>query len=444
MIDSAEGDSLRAVAWRRRRPPVMRSARVVQVVALVLAAAGSFDGSAAPVAFADSPTCDPSVPTTCTLADLARELGIRIGATLEDFEVADPHYTTTLRREFTSLTPENALKAYSTQPSRGDWQFTGADAVVDFADEAGLTVRGHTLVWAKDEFTPSWITSIADPVELGQVTEELVAEVMGRYAGRIPRWDVVNEPLDTLGTGPSESVFWSLGPDWIGDMFRLARSIDPAAELWINEYGTDWVPGKHEAYLALVRQLVAAGVPIDGVGIQTHRLPGLELQRSTFERQLRDFTELGLDVAITELDVPVSPTDPVALARQAAEYRKIVASCLAVEGCTEVTVWGLSDRDTWLDSLGTFPTPTRPLLFDGEYQPKPAYEAVRELMAYAVLNGSLPPTGDPSGTVVGLATMLLVLGLAMRVVASRDRRPPYVPPLVRNSLLGDAAPSEAC
>lgn len=413
-----------------------RVGRMLQVGAVVAACAAAVDGRAPGSARADShgAACEPGAPATCTLADLAQTLGLRFGATLEDFEIADSAYSSTLSREFTSLTPENALKAYSTQPSRGDWQFAGADAVVDFAAAAGLAVRGHTLVWAKDEYTPSWMTSITDPAELRAVTEEYVSEVMGRYVGRIQRWDVVNEPLDTLGTGPSDSVFWSLGSEWIGDLFELAHSIDPAAELWINEYGTDWVPGKHEAYLALVRELVDAGVPIDGVGIQTHRLPGLMLDRAVFESQLSDFTALGLDVAVTELDVPVSPTDPNALVWQAREYRKVVAACLAVDGCAEVTIWGLSDADTWLDSLGTFPTPTRPLLFDGDFRPKPAYEAVRDLLAFAVVNGSLPPTGDPSEVIVALACLLFMVGMALRAVAAPQLRLPYVSPFVRDSL----------
>jgi endo-1,4-beta-xylanase len=418
-----------------------RVGRTLQVLAIVTACAAVVDGRGPDSVHADShdPTCEPAVPETCTIADLARTLGLRFGATLEDFEIANAQYTATLGREFTSLTPENALKAYSTQPNRGVWQFAGGDAVVGFAETSGLEVRGHTLVWAKDEYTPSWMTDITDPAELRSVTEAHITEVMGRYVGRIPRWDVVNEPLDTLGTGPSESVFWSLGPEWIGNLFELAHSIDPAAELWINEYGTDWVPGKHEAYLDLVRQLVESGVPIDGVGIQTHRLPGLMLDRAVFEAQLRDFASLGLEVAITELDVPVSPTDPGALTWQAREYRKVVAACLAVAGCSEVTIWGLTDADTWLDSLGTFPTPTRPLLFDSAYQPKPAYVAVRDLMAFAVINGSLPPTGDPSDVMLALAGVMLVAGLGLRAVAARELRLPYLPPVVLESLRAERA-----
>jgi len=402
---------------RRNRVP-----RVVAVITVVTTIIGGPGFRAAVSAQGTSGECHPSDPATCTLADLADLLGIRIGTTLEDFEIVDSDYVATLRREFTSVTPENALKAYSIRPTQSSWDFSAGDAVVDYSVDAGLEIRGHTLVWAKDEYTPAWLAGLTDPVALWTATQEHVTQVMSRYADRVRRWDVVNEPLATLGTGPSDSVFWSLAGDWIGDVFRLADSIDPTAELWINEYGTDWVPGKHAAYLSLVRDLVESDVPIDGVGLQVHRLPGSAVDQALLEQQLRDFTSLGLQVAVTELDVPVAPTDPRALEWQASQYRKVMAACLAVSGCREVTVWGLSDRDTWLDGLGVFSTPTRPLLFDDSLRPKPAYTAVRDLMAQTVVRRSLPTTGGFAGSEVLTAWAILTLGVALVMSTRRPRR----------------------
>lgn len=321
--------------------------------------------------------CDRRFAITCTLREAAGPTGVRIGTTLEPAQITDAGYTGVLRREFDALTPENALKMYSIQNQRGVWTFAGADAVMDFATANGIAVRGHTLVWGQDQYTPSWVAGITDPAELRAVTNEYIATVVGRYAGRIPRWDVVNEPLATYGTTRSGSV-WDdlLGAGWVADAFRAAHAADPAAELWINEYGTDWVPGKHAALLALVAGLVAAGVPVHGVGIQTHRTSTAGPDAATFRRQLQDFAALGLKVAITELDVPTDPLDAGAGTAQAAAYRRIVEACLAVAGCVEVTTWGLTDADTWLDSLGLFRTPTRPLLFDESLAPKPAHRAV--------------------------------------------------------------------
>ena len=321
--------------------------------------------------------CDRRVAGTCTLREAAAPTGVRIGTTLDPAQIGDALYTSVLHREFGALTPENALKMYSIQNQRGAWTFAGADAVVDHAIANGLEVRGHTLVWSQDQYTPSWVAGITDPVELRAVTDEYIATVVGRYAGRVARWDVVNEPLATYGTVSSGSV-WDdvLGAGWIGEAFRAAHRADPDAELWINEYGTDWVPGKHAALLALVAGLLTDGVPVHGVGLQTHRTSTAGPDPATFRRQLQDFTALGLKVAITELDVPTDPRDAGGPAAQAAAYRRIVEACLAVAGCEEVTTWGISDADTWLDSLGIFRTPTRPLLFDEALAAKPAHRAV--------------------------------------------------------------------
>ncbi|MFM7225203.1 MAG: endo-1,4-beta-xylanase, partial [Actinomycetota bacterium] len=343
--------------------------------------------------------CVPTTPASCTLRELAVLAGVRIGATAEAAETADADYSTVLAREFGSLTPENAMKWYALQPSRGSYSFTAADTVVDFAVAHGMEVRGHTLVWAQDTYTPAWVKAITDPNDLRSVMQDHITTVVNRYEDRVHRWDVLNEPLASFGTGPSTSVYWTLGADWIAEAFAAARAADPTAELWLNEYGSDWVPGKHAALLALVADLVADGVPIDGVGIQTHRLPNQSLDVVAFAEQLRDFTDLGLEVAVTELDVPTSPTDAAAFTKQAVEYGKVVDACLALDGCTEVTTWGITDASTWLDGLGTFPIPTRPLLFDAAYAAKPAYDTVRARLAAAAVTGRIVPAAP---TVTGV------------------------------------------
>ena len=386
------------------------------------------DGAAA------SPACDPSAPATCSLRQLADLAGIRIGSTAEPYEITDPSYSSVLAREFNSVTPENALKWYATQASEGTWDFSGADEIVRFADDHDMTIRGHTLVWAQDTYTVAWVKSIADPVALKTVVENHITATMNHFAGKIPRWDVVNEPLASVGTGQSTSVFWSLGPEWIADAFRLAHTLDPSAELWLNEYGTDWVPGKHEALVALVSGLVDAGVPIKGVGLQMHRLPGAVLETEKFASQMRDFTALGLEVAVTELDIPVAPDDPGALQSQALEYARVVSACLMVDGCVEVTLWGLTDGSTWLDSVGLFATPTRPLLFDNAFAPKPAYDAVRGVLAEAVSptppsvtqppqittasEPRLPATGSSTALLAAAGLLLVAGGLLVSRAAS--------------------------
>ena len=168
-----------------------------------LAAVSLLSGFAAVSRAHAVPQCDPSVPATCTLREVANLAGMRIGATLEPSEIASVPYSTTLATHFNALTPENALKLYTIEPQLGQWDFGPADAVVDFAEANYMAVRGHTLVWAQDVFTPTWTKAITDPTQLRTIVQEYIAAVMGRYAGRIHRYDVVNEPLQTLGTGAS-------------------------------------------------------------------------------------------------------------------------------------------------------------------------------------------------------------------------------------------------
>jgi len=351
---------------------------------------------------ADMAPCVPAQPSTCTLRQLADLAGIRLGASAEASEVLPGAYAETLAREFSSVTPENAMKWYTTNPGPGVFEFADADLVVGFAAANAMAVRAHTLLWTQDTFTPGWVLGITDGDELASRVSEHVTAVAGRYAGQVARWDVVNEPLVTGGTALSDSVFHRLLPSgWMASVFSAVRAADPVAELWINEYGTDWVPGKHEAFLALVGDLLAAGAPIDGVGLQVHRPSVDGPDRVTFEQQLRDFTDLGLAVAITELDIPIPPGDDGALLAQAQAYRTIVEACLAVTGCEEITVWGVTDANTWLDGLGIFPAPTRPLLFDDDFAAKPAYVAVRDaLAAFVVARDAPPPETDRAGSLL--------------------------------------------
>ena len=201
----------------------------------------------------------------------------------------------------------------------------------------------------------------------------------------------------SFGSGPADSVLVRLlgpGSEWIGEMFVAAHQADPQAELWINEFGTDTVPGKHEAFLALVTSLVEAGTPLHGVGLQTHRFGVTGPNAEVFRQQLEDYAALGLRVAVTELDVVTQPSDPAALERQAAAYGRVVAACLSVNNCDEITMWNLSDADSWLDNV--FDYPRRPTLFDETFAPKPAYYTVRQLLAEAVLGQEEPSPTSPT------------------------------------------------
>jgi endo-1,4-beta-xylanase len=259
------------------------------------------------------------------------------------------------------------------EPSRGDFQFGAADEIVDQARGGGQKVRGHTLVWYFP--LPDWVKQLA-AAELRAATREHIRRVMGHYAGDVGVWDVVNEPITDRG-GLRQSVFERrLGPDYIADAFRTARAADADAKLYLNEIGAEGINPKSNRLYELVRDLKAQGVPIDGVGFQTHaNLAGLP---PSFVDNMRRFRALGLDVAITEADVALRlPPSAADLRRQAEIFAQIVRDCLAAE-CRSLTFWGFTDGRSWISE--TQAGMGAATLLDDQLRPKPAFFAVQQAL----------------------------------------------------------------
>lgn len=362
---------------------------VVLVLFCLLAACASQDATAPPSSVSSVGSDTPAPIAAPTLASVAAERGVRIGAGgLRPEDVRDEDVAALLRAQFTQITPGNALKLATVRPERDVWYFEDGDALVDFADRHGIAVRGHTLVWGQTAGNgmPPWMRSLPSE-ELLAVMDESIATVVGRYRGRIGRWDVVNEPLVAVGSELDRNPYFVAagGGEYIEHALRSAHEADPDAELWINEVGTEYLPAKADALVALVTDLKSRGVPLDGVGLQTHLVVDVQISPGLVGDLVRRLKALGVEVAITEMDVPTGPSRD--LAAQASIYRSVVDECVAA-GCEEVTTWGASDRSTWLDreptrrnipSLSAFALPSRPLLFDEQLQPKPAYEALVNL-----------------------------------------------------------------
>ncbi len=318
--------------------------------------------------------CD--VPEECPLRVAADRAGILFGAAAQPGLIRDePPYARTLASEFSSVTPENHLKWAAIHPAAGRYDFEPVDELVAFAEEHDLEVKGHNLIWEQEtiDSTPDWVLAITDPDELRAAITKHITTVMGRYDGTIDRWDVVNEPLETGGGALYENHFYRvLGPDYVAEMLMIARSADDDARLYLNEVLTEFVAAKRDGFVALVTDLVDRGVPLDGVGLQAHWLTGAP-PPGELQEQIETFRALGLEVALTELDVPVATADDVGRARQSDAYVQAVRECVA-GGCGEITVWGVDDAHTWLD--GFLGRVTEPLLFDSESEAKPVRDAV--------------------------------------------------------------------
>lgn len=300
-----------------------------------------------------------------------------------------------ITRQFSSITPENAMKMGPIHPEPNRYHWQDADAIVAFAMKNGMKVRGHTLCWHNQ--TPKWFFTD----EAGkQVSREVLLErlkqhindVVGRYKGKVYAWDVVNEAVPDTGTSIyRKSRFYEIiGEDYIEKAFEYAHAADPDALLFYNDYNTE-SEAKREKIYQLLKKLKDRNVPVHGVGLQGH-WSIYEPTAAQLEKSITRFASLGLAVQVTELDVSVHAKEherrqkraddnaaltPDMVSRQSAQYKMLFEVFRKHrKTLTGVTFWNISDKYTWLDN---FPVPGRkdyPLLFDTEMKPKPAFDQV--------------------------------------------------------------------
>ncbi len=333
--------------------------------------------------------------TTSTLRELAEKNHFYFGAAASPTHFGDSAYVKTLSREFNMLTPENEAKFSSLQAQQGQFDFRALDRLMTFAEQNQMTVRGHTLVW--HQFVPGWLASGKfSREEAISLLRDHIYTVVGRYKGRIPIWDVVNEAIADSGAGLRDTPWRKLiGDDYIEMAFRLAHEADPDALLFYNDYNTEGMNSKSDAVYALVKDFVARGVPINGVGLQSHFTVG-QMDAAGIAENMKRLGELGLQVQITEMDdrYPEGSSDAV-LQQQAGDYRQLLQTCLDSHYCTAFVTWGVNDLYSWLrnSNLGFYVNQSvKPLLFDDDYQPKPAYYAVLDILARRV--GEAPILSD--------------------------------------------------
>ncbi|KAF3938561.1 Exoglucanase [Dactylella cylindrospora] len=292
--------------------------------------------------------------------------------------------TTSKPTKTTKTTKTSKTSTASIKPSA-----TGLDALIKVKGKnyIGVAVDYTTLqipeyeAIAKEEFgsiTAEWsmkVIDITDPVDLRQVITEHITTYARRYAGKIEAWDVVNEVFLDDGSWRETNFYNVLGPEYVEIAFRAARAGDPYAKLCINDFNLDWDNGKVNSTIKLVNDLRAKGVPIDCIGTQGHLVLNSEDNPLLGNIWGRLSNETGLEVQVTELDIRmVMPTTPEKLADQRVDYQRAVSACMKNKHCSSITIWAVTDGLSWVPHV--FPEEGAPLLWDENYQKKPAYYGV--------------------------------------------------------------------
>jgi endo-1,4-beta-xylanase len=310
-----------------------------------------------------------------TLRALATGRNFLMGTSSTAWAVSsDSQYRRVLTQQYNSIATEYDMDFPQIHPAETQYSFAAADQLVAFAVTNAMTVHGHSLVWHYG--LPIWITGSAfTKTKLLSVLKDHVTTVVGHYKGQVGSWDVVNEVLADDGLSMRSSIWYNtIGPEYIDSAFVWAHRADPAAKLYLNDWGAEWLTPKADSVLGLMQSLRARGVPIDGVGFETHFSLSAP-DASSVRANLARFAAAGFLVRISEMDVRIPDgAATVALNSQGAIYRDVLDACLRLPQCTGLTSWGFTDAVSWIPSY--WPGFGRGLPFDLNYQPKPAFDSL--------------------------------------------------------------------
>ncbi len=312
-----------------------------------------------------------------------------------------------IKRHFNSIVAENCMKMEKIQPKKGEFHFSNADKFVEFGEKNNMFIIGHTLIWHSQ--IPDWFFkdgngNLVSKEVLIERMKNYITTVVSRYKGRIKGWDVVNEAVMDDGSLRNSKFLQIIGEDYLRLAFEFAHAADPDAELYYNDYSMA-IPTKRNGVVAMVKKLQSQGVKISGIGMQGHMLMNFPVI-DEFEKSILAFSELGVKVMITELDISILPHPQSNVGAEISinhEYQKELNPY--IEGLPDekakilqnryadffklflkhqdkisrVTLWGVCDQNSWKNNWPIKGRTDYPLLFDRNCKPKPIVSEIIEL-----------------------------------------------------------------
>ncbi len=345
--------------------------------------------------------CTPAIQKDVTLKEALKDK-FYIGAALNTHQTpsSDSAENELIISQFNAIVAENCMKSALIQPEQGVFKFEDADRFVKFGEDNNMWITGHCLLWHSQ--APRWLFVDAEGNDVSRDTliarmKTHIETLVGRYKGRVKGWDVVNEAIEDNGDYRQTKFYNIIGEDYIELAFKFAHEADPDCELYYNDYSMA-NPGRREGVIKMVKGLQEKGIKVDGIGMQGHLnidVPDI----NEFEKSIVAFSELGVTVMITEMDITVLPWPSQQVSAEIstnfelrAEYNPFPDS-LSVEmsekltnrytdffklflkhsdKISRVTLWGVHDNQTWRNNWPIRGRKDYPLLFDRELQPKPA------------------------------------------------------------------------
>jgi endo-1,4-beta-xylanase len=335
-----------------------------------------------------------SIPSLKDVFKTDFAIGTAINAA--QIEEKEPNAAVLIPQQFNAVTPENIMKAEIIHPGWDQYNFKLADELVAYAGKHNLKVNAHTLIWHSQ--LPYFIRRNKNADSIREYLTNHIKTVAGRYDGKVYSWDVVNEALNEDGSMRKSVFQQSLGNDFVVEAFRLAQQAAPNTRLYYNDFNIEQ-PQKRAGAIALIKKIQAAGVRIDGVGIQGHWKAN-NIPLADIEKSIQEFSALGIEVMFTELDLSVLPNPgsvsgadisqtadyknsinpyPQSLpdsvqAKLTDGYEALFKLFLKYKGkVSRVTFWGVNDGQSWLNNWPVRGRTNYPLLFDREFKPKPAF-----------------------------------------------------------------------